>query len=113
MRIEFLQLMPLCLALAASRCSEVTAALAWLWKLKIHRALMVPSLMQAAAQFLLDDWAPESPEWYDESTATWHYDPYQQEDDHITGLKDICGADMVQQCLSDAQGAPLLPAARL
>ena len=74
---------------------------------------MVSSLLQAAAQFLLDDWAPESPEWYDESTATWHYDPYQQEDDHITGLKDIHGADMVQQCLSDAQGAPLLPAAGL
>lgn len=113
MRTEVPRLIPLRLALAASRRSEVTAALAWLWELKTHRALMAPSLMQAAAQFLLDDWAPESPEWYDESTATWHYDPYQQEEDHITGLKDIHGADMVQQCLSDAQGAPLLPAAGL
>lgn len=61
-------------------------------------------MLQAAAQFLLDDWAPDSPEWYDESTGTWHYDPYEQENDRITGLKDIQGADMVMQCLSDAQG---------
>ena len=65
-------------------------------------------LLQAAAQFLLDDWTPDSPEWYDESTGTWHYDPYQQEEDHITGLKDVQGTDIVQQCLSDAQG--VLPA---
>ena len=64
----------------------------------------VQTLLQAAAQFLLDDWAPDSPEWYDESTGTWHYDPYDQDEDRITGLKDIQGSDMVSQCLSDAQG---------
>lgn len=61
-------------------------------------------MLQAAAQFLLDDWAPDSPEWYDESTGTWHYDPYEQDEDRITGLKDIQGSEMVLQCLSDAQG---------
>jgi len=34
-------------------------------------------VLQTAAQFLLDDEAPESPEWYDESTSTWHYGLYQ------------------------------------
>ena len=67
----------------------------------------VVSSLQAAAQFLLDDWAPESPEWYDESTGTWHYDPYEQDEDHITGLKDMQGSDMVLQCLSDFQGVPV------
>jgi hypothetical protein len=62
--------------------------------------------LQAAAQFLLDDWAPDSSDWYDELTGTWHYDPYQQEEDNITALKDIDSADLVQQCLSDAQGEP-------
>jgi len=56
-------------------------------------------LLQAAFHFLLDDGAPESPVWHDESTGTWHYGLYQQEEDRITGLKDIQGTDIVQQCL--------------
>lgn len=69
------------------------------------RLSTILDLLQAAAQFLLDDWAPDSAEWYDESTGTWHYDPYESDEDRITGLKDIQGADMVMQCLSNAQGA--------